>query len=203
MAEAAGSAAGAAAAATAAAGNPGGSDERTGLPSSDGSPVVFSRAGVAFLPGARYIAPMPARLSAAILIAYPCLIALLVYDWVAVVLLAKGPYPVVIWHSLARDFLEDLGVTAVYAVVVTPRVSAIVAGYPPEASRLCLIMLGLGLAWYVVICAWLTRQLAEPPGLVLSIVVLFVIPAILAPWYVRWIRTKVPDRGNNGPSGTP
>lgn len=141
---------------------------------------------------------MSVWLSAAILIAYPCLIALFVYDWVAAVLLAKGPYPVVVWHSLARDFLEDLGLTAVYAVVVTPRVGTLVSAYPPEARRLCLIMLGLGLAWYVVICAWLTRQLAEPPGLVLSIVVLFVIPAMLAPSYVRWIRTKVPDAGNGG-----
>ncbi len=131
--------------------------------------------------------------SAAIQIAYPCLIALLAYDWVAAVVLAKGPYPVVPWHSLARDFLEDLSLTSVYAVTVTPRVRAVVAGYSAKARRLCLIMFGLGLAWYVVICAWVTRQLSEPPGMAMSVVVLFVVPLILAPWYVKWLRTKVTD----------
>lgn len=29
------------------------------------------------------------------------------------------------------------------------------------------------------------------PGLWLSAIILFVVPAILAPWYVRWSRTKV------------
>lgn len=146
---------------------------------------------------------MPVWLSTAILIAYPCLITLLIYDWVAAVLLTKGPSAGVVWHSLGRDFLEDLGMTAVYALVVTPRVGRIVTDYPASARRPCLIMLGLGLAWYVVICAWLTRQMTEPPGLILSIVVLYVIPAILAPWYVRWIRTKVRDAGHDRPSGTP
>jgi hypothetical protein len=53
-------------------------------------------------------------------------------------------------------------------------------------------MLGLGLAWYAVICAWVTRVLDAPPDLGVSLVVLFVIPMILAPRYVQWLWTKVP-----------
>ena len=103
--------------------------------------------------------------------------------------------------SLRRLFLdefasgaaEDLALTAVYATTVTPRVGAVVSFYSTMARRVCLIMLGLGLAWYEVMCAWVTRQLDKPPDLWLSLVLLFGVPILVAPWYVRWLKTKVPD----------
>ena len=42
-------------------------------------------------------------------------------------------------------------------------------------------------------CAWVTRLLDTPPDLVISVLLLFVIPIMLAPWYVRWLKTKVPE----------
>jgi hypothetical protein len=42
-------------------------------------------------------------------------------------------------------------------------------------------------------CAWVTRLLDKPPDLGIGTVVLFVIPIVLAPWYVRWLKTKVPE----------
>ena len=54
-------------------------------------------------------------------------------------------------------------------------------------------MLGLDLAWYKVLCAALSRKLAEPPGLVMSLIVLVLIPVLLAPRYVEWLRTKAPS----------
>jgi len=130
--------------------------------------------------------------SAALLIAVPCFLALLAYDWVAVLVLGYRTYRLVPWHDLARGIIQDLGLTAVYAVVVTPRVVNVVANFPDKARRLSLIMLGLGLAWYDVMCAWVTRLLDTPPDLVISVLLLFVIPIMLAPWYVRWLKTKVP-----------
>ncbi|TLY16459.1 MAG: hypothetical protein E6K69_04110 [Nitrospirae bacterium] len=131
--------------------------------------------------------------SVALLIALPCFLALLAYDWVAVVVLGYRAYRLVPWHDLARGMLQDLGLTAVYAVTVTPRVAKVVADFPEKARHLCLIMLGLGLAWYDVMCAWVTRLLDQPPDLGIGTVVLFVIPIVLAPSYVRWLKTKVPE----------
>ena len=128
------------------------------------------------------------------LIAVPCFLALLAYDWVAVVVvLGYRAYRLVPWHDLARGMIQDLGLTAVYAVVVTPRVVNVVVNFPEKARRVSLIMLGLGLAWYDVMCAWVTRLLDTPPDLAISLLVLFVIPITLAPWYVRWLKTKVPE----------
>lgn len=135
---------------------------------------------------------MPRWLSTALLVALPCLFALVAYDAVAVVLLRRGEDPLVPAHDLARGVLEDVGLALVYAVTIPPRVLGVVSGFVPSARRQCLVMLGLGLAWYDVLCAWLTRFLVEPPGFVVSLVVLFVIPAMLAPWYLRWLKTMVP-----------
>ena len=131
--------------------------------------------------------------SSALLIAVPCFLALLAYDWVAVVVLGYRAYRLVPWHDLARGIIQDLGLTAVYAVVVTPRVVNVVVNFPSKARRVSLIMLGLGLAWYDVMCAWVTRLLDTPPDLAISLLLLFVIPIMLAPWYVRWLKTKVPE----------
>ena len=90
-------------------------------------------------------------------IAGPCFLALLVYDWMAVVVFGREATRLVPWHDLARGALQDLGLTAVYALTVTPRVVPVVVGDPEKSRRLTLIMLGLGLAWYAVICAWATR----------------------------------------------
>ena len=132
-------------------------------------------------------------LSVAGFISLPCLVALVAYDWVTVVAIGRGIYRLVPWHDFAQDILQDLGLTAAYAVTVTPRVVNVVANYSKKASRACLIMLGLGLAWYAMICAWMTRALNVPPDLWISLVVLFVIPVMLAPWYVQWLKTKVPE----------
>ncbi|WP_447977567.1 hypothetical protein [Candidatus Nitrospira bockiana] len=133
------------------------------------------------------------RLWLALLIAGPCLVALLAYDWIAVISAARGPARLIAWEDLASGALEDLGLAAVYGMTVTPRVAATVSGYSEKARRICLVMLGLGLAWYDVICAWATRWLSSPPDLAATVVVLFVVPIIGAPWYVRWVRTKVPE----------
>ena len=124
----------------------------------------------------------------ALLIAVPCFLALLAYDWVAVVIVGHRVYRLVPWHDFARGLVQDLGLTAVYALTVTPRVSGVVAAYPEKTRRICLIMLGLGLAWYEVVCAWVTRVLDAPPDLIMSVMILFVIPLLLAPWYVRWLK---------------
>ncbi len=131
-------------------------------------------------------------LTVALFIAGPCFLALLAYDWIAVVVLGQGAYRLVPWHDMARGIFQDLGLTVAYTVTITPRVVNVVANYSQKASRVCLIMLGLGLAWYAVICAWATRVLDAPLDLGVSLVVLFVIPMILAPRYVQWLRTKVP-----------
>ena len=128
----------------------------------------------------------------ALLIAGPCLLALLAYDWVAVVVLGHQVYRLVPWRDFAQGIVEDVGLTAVYAVTVTPRVIGIVADYSEKARRACLIMLGLGLAWYEVMCAWVTRLFNAVPDVILGLIVLFVVPALFAPSYVRWIKTKVP-----------
>jgi hypothetical protein len=131
-------------------------------------------------------------LSIALLVSGPCLLALLAYDAVAVFLFGRGVDRLVPMHDWARGALQDLGLAVVYAVTVTPRVINVVAGYTQVTRRLCLIMLGLGIAWYDVLCAAATRVLAEPPDLALSLVVLFVVPVILAPGYVRWLKSKLP-----------
>ena len=136
---------------------------------------------------------MPRWLSVALLVAVPCLLALVVYDSAAIFLFNRGEYPLFPAHDLARGVLQDMGLAILYAVTVTPRVAPIVSDYPIRARRLCLIMLGLGLAWYEVLCAALSRKLAEPPGLVMSLVMLVLVPVLLAPLYVEWLRTKAPS----------
>ena len=136
---------------------------------------------------------MPPWLSAAFLIAVPCFLALVAYDAVAVFLLHRGAYPTVPMHDLARGVLQDFGLTTVYAVTVTPRVLPVVAPFSAKIRRACLIMLGLGIACYDVICASATRLLGMPPGVAVSVVVLILIPVIVAPWYVRWLATKVSE----------
>jgi hypothetical protein len=132
-------------------------------------------------------------LSIAGMIAGSCFLGLLFYDWIAVVALGHGRYSLVPWRDFANGAAEDLGLTAVYAATVTPRVGMVVSFYSTMARRVCLIMLGLGLAWYEVMCAWVTRQLDTPPDLWGSLVLLFGVPMLVAPWYVRWLKTKVPD----------
>ncbi len=97
--------------------------------------------------------------------------------------------------------MQDIGLAATYAAIVTPRVAEVVAAESDSIRHTCLIMLGLGLAWYAVVCAWLTRLLDAPPDLGMSLVVLFVIPMVVSPSYVRWLRTKVPkySRRSEGP----
>lgn len=136
---------------------------------------------------------MPRWLAVALLVAVPCLIALVAYDSVAILLFKRGECPLVPAHDLARGALQDIGLAILYAITVSPRVATIVADYPKNIRRLCLIMLGLGLAWYDVLCAALSRKLAEPPGLAVSLVVLVLIPVMLAPRYVEWLRTKAPS----------
>lgn len=63
---------------------------------------------------------MPRWVSVSLLIAGPCFLALLAYDWVAVVMLGHRTYRLVPWHDFARGIVQDLGLTAVYAVTVTP-----------------------------------------------------------------------------------
>jgi hypothetical protein len=135
-------------------------------------------------------------------LAVPCLLALLLYDWAAVVVFGEGPYrpgqptgyAAVAWSHLAGGFAQDLALTTIYAVTITPRVVTVVAGYSDKTRNVSLIMLGLGLAWYEVMCAWASRQFG-PPDLGVALVVLFVVPAVLAPSYVRWVKTKVEHSG--------
>lgn len=132
-------------------------------------------------------------LSIAGIIAGSCFLALLSYDWIAVIAVGHGRHGLVPWEDFAYGAAEDLALTAVYATTVTPRVGGVVSFYSTMTRRVCLIMLGLGLAWYEVMCAWMTRQLDEPPDLWVSLVLLFGVPTLVAPWYVRWLKTKVPD----------
>lgn len=134
---------------------------------------------------------MPRWLSIGLLIAGSCFLALAAYDWVAVYLLGRGLYRLVPSHDFARGLLQDLGLSAAYGVTVTPRVVGVVAGYAPKVRRLCLVMLGLGIAWYDVVCAFATRELPGPPGVEVALVVLFLVPMLVAPWYVRWLKAKV------------
>lgn len=136
---------------------------------------------------------MAGWLAVASMVCIPCLLALSAYDAVAIFLFRRGEYQLVPFHDLARAVAQDLGLVLVYAVAVTPRVITVVAVYPSRTRRRCLIMLGLGIAWYDVLCASVTRVLAAPPGFVVSLVVLFVIPIILAPWYVQWVKTWLPE----------
>jgi hypothetical protein len=124
------------------------------------------------------------------LIALPCLLALLTYDAVAVFLLRHDEYRLHPGEDFARGFLQDLGLAAVYAAIVPPRVLAAVPATLSRRARLSLIMLGFGLAWYDVLSAFITRMLPEPPGVAMSLVVLFVIPVLVAPWYFRWLYAK-------------
>ncbi len=135
---------------------------------------------------------MPRWLSVGFWIAGSCFLALVAYDAVAVYLLGRGTYRLMPAHDLARGLVQDLGLAAAYGVTVTPRVLRVVADYSSRARRLCLVMLGLGIAWYDVICAFMTRRLPSPPGIEVGLVVLFVVPVLLAPWYVRWLKSKVP-----------
>jgi hypothetical protein len=133
-------------------------------------------------------------LSVALLISIPCLLALLAYDAVAIFLLRRGEYRVLPAHDFARGLLQDIGLVMVYAVTVTPRilsrVSSTLSGHLSRPDRISLIMLGLGIAWYDVLCAFVTRMLSEPPDVAIGLVILFVIPILLAPWYLRWLQSK-------------
>ena len=132
------------------------------------------------------------RLSSALFIGAPCFLALLAYDWAAVVVLGGTGSRIVPWDDLARNAVQDLGLATVYAALITHRVAGTVAGYPDRTRRITLMMLGLALAWYEVMCAWASRQ-AGTSDLGVSLVLLFVVPLVLAPSYVRWVKTKVSD----------
>jgi hypothetical protein len=134
---------------------------------------------------------MPRTVAVAVLISVPCLLALVAYDSVAVFLLRRGEYRLVPAHDVARGFLQDVGLVLVYALTITPRVMPIMSDRPIHTARPALVMLGLGIAWYDVLCAFLTRMLPEPPGMALGLVALFVIPVLLAPCYLRWLQSKV------------
>ena len=136
---------------------------------------------------------MAGWLAVALLVCIPCSLALFAYDAGAIFLLRRGEYQLVPFHDLAHAMAQDLGLVSVYAITVTPRVITVVASYPSRTRRSCLVMLGLGIAWYDVLCASVTRVLAAPPGFGVSLVVLFVIPIILAPWYVQWVRGWLPE----------
>jgi Na+-transporting NADH:ubiquinone oxidoreductase subunit NqrE len=91
-------------------------------------------------------------LSVALLVAIPCLLVLVAYDAVAILLVKRNEYSLIPAPDLARGALQDIGLAIVYAITVTRRV-AVVSDYPASTRGLCLIMLGLGLAWYEVRCA--------------------------------------------------
>ncbi len=133
-----------------------------------------------------------------LLIAVPCLLALATYDALAILLFRRGAHPLVPGHDLARALLQDLGLTVLYALTITPRVVHLAARYSKRARRLSLIMLGLGVAWSEVVCAAASRVLGEPPGLILSLVILVVIPVLLAPWYLQWVEARVQAGGLKG-----
>jgi hypothetical protein len=137
---------------------------------------------------------MPRWLSVALLIALPCLTALLAYDAVAVFLLRHDQYRLNPGRDLARAFLQDLGLVAVYAVSVTPRILPTVPETVSRTTAFSLIMLGLGIAWYDVLSAFISRMLPDPPGFAISLVVLFVVPVLLAPRYLRWVQAKANGR---------
>ena len=133
---------------------------------------------------------MTQRLTVALLISIPCLLALVVYDSVAVFLLQRGDYRPVPAHDFAQGALQDLGLVLVYAIMITPRVLPILANQPTRTAHHALVMLGLGIAWYDVLCAFMSRMLPEPPDVAVGLVALFVIPVLLAPWYLRWLQSK-------------
>jgi hypothetical protein len=126
----------------------------------------------------------------AILIFAPCLLALAAYDAVAVFLLRQGQYALVPVHDFARGLLQDLGLAVVYGLTITPRILPLVADRPSRPTYYALVMLGLGIAWYDVLCAFVTRMFAEPSDAVAALVVLFGIPILISPWYFRWLQLK-------------
>jgi hypothetical protein len=136
---------------------------------------------------------MPSWLSAAWQIALPCFLALLAYDGIAMVLGREFLRPP-LWPELAQNVAQDLALTVIYAAVVTPRILKVVELYSTKARRACLVMLGLALAWYAVVCAWMTRLSRTPPDVVIGGALLFAVPMILAPAYVRWLKTKAPEQ---------
>lgn len=119
------------------------------------------------------------------------LVALIAYDTVSFVIMDRGDARLGPAHDLAIGAIEDAGLALVYAMTITPRVTHVITTSAPGTRRACLIMLGLGLAWYEVVCASATRLVTGPPGLVLSLVVLFGIPMILAPWYAGWLKHRM------------
>lgn len=130
-------------------------------------------------------------LSTALYIGLPCLVALIAYDSIAILVLKRGTHSLVSAHDLSRSLLQDVGLTLVYMLVVTPRVAGLVRSFSPLARRACLVMLGLGLAWYEVLCAAASRSLAEPPGLLIATIVLVLVPMLVSPWYVRWLKRRI------------
>jgi hypothetical protein len=133
---------------------------------------------------------MPRSVMVAVLISGPCLLALAAYDAVAVFLLRQGQYLLVPVHDFARGFLQDLGLALVYGITITPRILPLLAHQPSRPTHYALIMLGLGIAWYDVVSAFATRLFSEPPDMATALVVLFVIPIVVAPWYFRWLQIK-------------
>ena len=133
-------------------------------------------------------------LSTALLIGVPCLLALIAYDAIAILGLTRAPHALIPAHDLPQGLLQDVGLTVLYMLVITPRVAGMVRSFPPLARRASLIMLGLGLAWYEVLCAAASRWMAEPPGLLIAGIVLVAVPMLVAPWYVEWLKGKIRDR---------
>lgn len=132
-------------------------------------------------------------LSTALLIGLPCLLALTAYDSVAILLFDRGTDALTPAHDLSRSLLQDMGLTVLYMSVISPRVVALVRVFPTMARRASLVMLGLGLAWYEVLCAAASRSLSEPPGLLIAGIVLLLVPMLVAPWYVRWLKSRISD----------
>lgn len=133
-------------------------------------------------------------LSTALLLGVPCLVALAAYDAIAILVFRRGAHSLVPAHDLSRSLLQDLGLTVLYMLVITPRVTRLVWSFPSLARRACLVMLGLGLAFYDVLCAAASRSLSEPPGLLVAGIVLVLIPVLAAPSYVRWLKARIRDR---------
>lgn len=130
----------------------------------------------------------------ALLIGVPCLLALLAYDAIAILLFERGTHALVPAHDLSQGLLQDVALTVVYMLLITPRVAGLVRSFPTLARRACLVMLGLGLAWYEVLCAAASRSLSEPPGLLIAGIVLILVPMLVAPWYVEWLKRKIRDK---------
>src|SRR5919109_2724314 len=101
---------------------------------------------------------MPRSVTVAVLISAHCFLALAAYDAVAVFLLRQGPYLLVPAHDFARGLLQDLGLTLIYAMTITPRVLPLVPSALTHPTSYALVMLGLGVAWYDVLCAFATRM---------------------------------------------